>query len=105
MKEERLFVSFGSFGMLLLVLGTMFNIMDFPYSSALQIIGVVLFVAFWIWTIVNIFKINQSTHFRIFWITIVNVITGLGAWIFYYKVYRPYHHPRRFSSGKLPSIK
>jgi hypothetical protein len=84
MKKTRLIKLSGNIGTILLLIGAMFKIQHYPFQNELLTIGLLLFAVFWIWILVEIFKLNRSLIYKTIWTIIVVIIPLIGSWIYYH---------------------
>ncbi len=83
-NKNRLLLIAGNLGTIMIIIGALFTINHYPFQKELLIVGSTLFAIFYVWVVVEIFRLNQSLIYRAIWIFVVLVVPVLGSWIFYY---------------------
>ena len=84
MDKKRLILLSGNIGTILVIIGAMFKIQHYPFQNELMTLGSLLFAIFWIWIVVEIFKLSRSSIYKIIWVILVILIPIIGSWIYYH---------------------
>lgn len=74
----------GNIGTILMIIGAMFKIQHYPFQNELMTVGFVLFAIFWIWILVELFKLSRSLIYKTIWTILVIIMPVIGSWIYYH---------------------
>lgn len=84
MIKDRLQLVFLIFGCLFVIVGSIFKILDVPFSGGFQIIGLVLFIAFIVNLLLDLYKDNSmSINDKIIWGVGILIFPMIISWFYY----------------------